>query len=401
MPHLRIRHLKHLLTKSLTFSPIVGVFGHRQVGKTVLTSSMSTHYVSLDLPSTLSKAETDPFGFIVQDGGAPFTIDECQLAPVLFPVLKEYVRTHKKPGQFILTGSVRFSSRKAIRESLTGRLIAWELLPMDVSEQQERKLPDALAKLIKSDKLDLILPITADLSPKDYVRYLEQGGLPGAFAVRDPSIRRQRFETQLNTLLERDLKLITQTSLGYRALKRLTTVLASQSGQPLDLSFLSRETRISRPTLNKLISAFEAIYLIRVIPTEDPGASGSKRPVLFFEDLGEANYLANIERYENQAFTCFLYANLRVQFHYRPELAVNTFQFRTRGGALVPLCFRHKSRVLGIIPSVEETPSANTLASARSFLKAYRNSRVLVVHRGVTDRMITKQIRVIGCNRLL
>ena len=54
--------------------------------------------------------------------------------PELFPALKEFVRLHKKPGQFLLTGSVRFSSRKANGESLTGRIVTIKIPPLGSGE---------------------------------------------------------------------------------------------------------------------------------------------------------------------------------------------------------------------------------------------------------------------------
>jgi hypothetical protein len=44
---------------------------------------------------------------------------------------------------------------------------------------------------------------------------LPQGSLPGVFVVRDSVVRRQRFETQIETLLERDFRLLVQTTLDY------------------------------------------------------------------------------------------------------------------------------------------------------------------------------------------
>jgi predicted AAA+ superfamily ATPase len=96
MPHLRKRYLSEILPNSTKFSSIVGVLGHRQVGKTTLTETTAKRYITLDLKENREFAQ-------------------------------------KKPGQFILTGSVRFSSKKAIRESLTGRIIYHELIPFTVS----------------------------------------------------------------------------------------------------------------------------------------------------------------------------------------------------------------------------------------------------------------------------
>ncbi|MCM2276802.1 MAG: AAA family ATPase [Oligoflexia bacterium] len=397
MPHVRARHLSGLLRKALGYSPIVAVFGHRQVGKTTLASEFSAKYATLDLEASLVEAEAEPMLFLERNAAKPLVIDECQLAPKLFPALKEWVRIRKAPGQFLLTGSVRFSSRKAIRESLTGRVIAWELLPMDMSETYEAPLPDTLSRLLRAKSVEIALDRSAYATEAAIARYLRQGGLPGIFAIRDESIRRQRFETQINTLLERDLKLIQQTTLSYRVLRHLLALLAERNGAPLDLAALNRETRISVPTLKKLLSAFEAMFLIRILPTE----GSQKRPVVFFEDIGEANALFDHSRHPLNQLTAFLFNNLRAQVAYRPDSGISIFQFRNRGGSLVPLCFRAGGACLGIIPILEETPDLSAIRSARSFVGTYRDAKVLLVHRGAADRIIDRRIRVVGAAQLV
>jgi len=44
VPHLRRRHIIDLVKNSLIFSPIVGLLGHRQVGKTTFLNIFTNHY---------------------------------------------------------------------------------------------------------------------------------------------------------------------------------------------------------------------------------------------------------------------------------------------------------------------------------------------------------------------
>ena len=397
MPHLRIRHISPLLKKTLSYSPIVGIFGHRQVGKTTLVTGITDNYRTLDDPVQLVQATEDPRGFIQSESKAPLCIDECQMAPPLFPALKEWVRTHPKPGQFLLTGSVRFSSRKSIRESLTGRIIAWELLPMDLSETAEAPLPNTLPLLLKSKTVEVPLKIPKYFSDSSFKKALENGGLPGVFAIRDTGIRIQRFETMLHTLLERDLQLILKTTIGYSTLRNLLKSLALIQGKPLAWSDLARSNRISVPSLRKLIQAFEAMFLIRLIPTE----GSEKKPVLYFEDQGEASYLSENRYDDTTQLLRFLYSQLRVQIHYRPELNATLFQYRNRGGASVPLCFRSQKHVLGIIPIPTENLQPQWMTTAKSFMRAYPGAKVLFVHQGSKDEILSPQVRVLGAGLLL
>ncbi len=400
MAHQRRRHLTDLIRRTLGFSPIVGILGHRQVGKTTLVSDLADRYLTLDVAEDLANAQSDAASFLAShvSTGAPTVIDECQLAPPLFPALKEWVRTRRAPGQFLLTGSVRFASRKAIREALTGRIIIWELLPMDWSEQHEAPLPSSLLRLIKAKEFGMALRPCDGFNRKTYERAIMMGGLPGVFAVRNPAIRSQRFETQIATILERDLRLILETSLGFKSLRRLFAALAKQVGGALNVAEISRETRISLPTLRKLLAAFEALFLIRMVPCE----GDYLKPLLFFEDIGEWNHLLGPhQKAESVRLSAFLFHHLRVQVHYRPDEQVETFSFRDRSGNFVPLCFRSKNGVLGVIALGDDEGIAEANLSARAFLGRYLGSKVLIV--GVKDRdeLLARDVRWIGAGRLL
>lgn len=67
-------------------------------------------------------------------------------------------------------------------------------------------------------------------------------------------------EAHSSPLLERDLRLLVQTSLEYRVLRILLSVLASRLTQPLDLAEVARSARISVPALRRLLSSLEAMF---------------------------------------------------------------------------------------------------------------------------------------------
>lgn len=377
MSHLRKRYLEAQLQKALHFTSILGVLGHRQSGKTTITSQLSNDYVSLDRKQSLLAAQQDPEMFL-SGRKEPFVIDECQYAPELFPELKESVRLNPKKGRFILTGSVRFTSRKAIRESLTGRIINYELLPLSWSELSSLALSELPLKLLKNKGIEEYVQKRKSLHfYKDSDFFLKTGGLPGICLIRDTHIQSQKFDSHIETILERDLRLLLETSLPYSTLLKFLSLLAHYQAKPLDLSELSRSSRISRPTITKLLSAFESLFLIRRIFTE----GGRKRPVIMFEDQGIATHLNKTEEPIYRMIR-LMYANIFPQFHYRPELNSTCSQYLTLGGAWVPLVFKTKWGVIGYIPELNKEASMTSLASARSFLKHYKNSRIIIAHQG-------------------
>ncbi|HMO18961.1 MAG TPA: AAA family ATPase [Oligoflexia bacterium] len=397
MPHERDRHIKELLIKSLKYSPIVGILGHRQVGKTTLSSALSSTYFTLDLKQILDTIQDNPMQFLENNRGKPLVIDECQLAAELFPALKEFVRVNKKPGQILLTGSVRFTSRKVITESLTGRIINWELLPMNYSELNSLPLSDKLVRFLGAKSIEVDINKKPLNLNREIIRYLKCGGLPGIFSLRDEAIRFQKFETQLQAMIERDLKLILDTSLSFRTILLLVKYFVDRQGVPLNYADASRSTRISIPTIKKLLYAFEAMFLVRVYDSE----GGQKAPVLYFEDQGEASHLMVQARTEFQEVEHYFYANFRSQWMYRPELSIRMTQYRTRSGAVVPFVLRDKKNVLGILPIADENPSFAVFGSARSFLSENPHAKVLYVHGGTTDKILNSRERIISMGALM
>lgn len=389
VPHLRDRHLYPVIKKALSYSPLVGMLGHRQVGKTTLLEMLCKRYETLDKRTVLNQISVDPGRFLKKFETFPVALDECQFSPEIFPALKDHVRVQRRPGQFLLSGSVRFTSRKAIRESLTGRILMFELFPMTATEIAGMPLGTTLIDIFRSKSNKQIEGILTRLSGKssrslDGVRKsfrasMTSGGLPGVCFIRDVKMRRLKWESQLETILERDLELISETTLSYGVKRYVLSELARRQGQPLDYKELSRKTRVSVPALRKLLLAFEGLFLIRFIPSE----GGEKRPTLFLEDQGEAQHLTDFQIDEYSLFTNCLYMHLRTPFQVplgTLESSARLAQYRTRGGAYVPFAFFSGSSGIGVVPSLEENPSRSLLGSSKSFLDTFPNSKVVIIH---------------------
>lgn len=394
MPHERSRYAAELLRKALKFSPIVGVIGQRQTGKTTLVSKYCEEYKTMDGSGELSLAEAEAPAYL-RDRKRPFAIDECQLCPPLFPALKEHVRLNKEMGQYILTGSVRFTSRRAIGESLTGRIINIELLPMSLSESAEKPLNDLLVTLFQKGRLPQVMRSKNTYSKGEFVHFLECGGLPGICFYRDPLVRKNKFAAHLETLIERDLRLILATTVPNSTIRTLIEELALIQGEQMEWSLLARNTGIAVNTLKKLLSAFEGLFLIRQI--QGPG----RTPVIFFEDQGLASYLLNRrgapapskKQLSVSDMLRGLYACVATQNRYLSALRGDFFQFRTRGGAQVPLALRSSGGAqFGFICSREEQATASHLRSAQSFCAQSETHYVLIAHLGSQTRQLAPRI---------
>ncbi len=405
MPHERLRHLQEPFEKLIKHARIVGILGHRQVGKTTFLKRNAREYFTLDDEETLLEATASPKKFIHRMKGKRSGIDECQLVPGLFAALKVRVGTSRIPGRFILTGSVRFTSRRAIRESLTGRISNLELYPFAVTEIQKERSSSFIANALGATRWE---PLVAEADraqsfynerTKTVERYLECGGLPGLFHIRDGSIRKNLLRDIIETILDRDLRLVYRTSLPYQRIYEYCKAIAVAPLQVVRPGSMKRSIRIAETTQQHLLSALESVFLLRRIPIE----GDYKGDLFWFEDQCERGHFIGTNQQDEADWITFIYRNVRTQFNYRLGEQAQFFHYRTRGGAEVPLAIRTQAGVLGIIGIASRTAVNLSLRrSAESFLRRYNHSKVLFVTReGHVAEVLTDRIAVFSAQAAL
>ena len=144
------RDLTHQLQAAFRESPSVTLTGPRQSGKTTLLRSMfpDATYVHLEEPDVLEFARRDPRGFL-KAYPEPVILDEIQYAADLLPYIKaEIDRDRSRRGRFFLTGSQSFALLDSMTESLAGRTVYLNLLPLSAPEAARRIHSDSVSDVI-------------------------------------------------------------------------------------------------------------------------------------------------------------------------------------------------------------------------------------------------------------
>ncbi|MDR2581629.1 MAG: AAA family ATPase [Fibromonadaceae bacterium] len=105
------------LHEYLKIFPAVAVLGPRQCGKSTMIKQLvkkSKKFIYLDLQNSgdLRKLQEPEF-FFENNTDKTICIDEIQLVPHLFSVLRSAIDSHRKPARFILLGS---ASRELIKK---------------------------------------------------------------------------------------------------------------------------------------------------------------------------------------------------------------------------------------------------------------------------------------------
>ena len=266
------RDIEPRLGRSAQTRPVVVLTGARQTGKTsTLLRLFPQHgFVSLDLPSEAEQAEKEPQSFLGRHR-PPVIIDEVQYAPRLFRHLKILVdRSRAARGQFLLTGSQKFTLMKSVSESLAGRADLMDLETLSLAEIR-RALPHTSVE-------------TA----------MVRGGFPELHA--NPDIDHVAFYfSYLATYLERDVRSLANVS-SLRDFERFLRACALRSANLLNKADLARDIGIAPSTANQWLSTLEASGQVVLLEPWFSNRTKSivKSPKLYLADSGLLCALLNI-----------------------------------------------------------------------------------------------------------
>lgn len=266
------RDIEPRLQRSARTRPVVVLTGARQTGKTsTLLRLFPNHgFVSLDLPTEAEQAEKEPQNFLGRHP-PPMIIDEVQYAPDLFRHLKVAVdASRNRNGQFLLTGSQKFTLMKSVSESLAGRVDVLELETLSLAE-------------IRSP-----MPHTAIETA------IVRGGFPELHA--NPEIDHVAFyNSYLVTYLERDVRSLANVG-SLRDFERFLRACALRSANLLNKADLARDVGIAPSTANHWLSMLEASGQVVLLEPWFSNRTKSivKSPKLYLADTGLLCALLNI-----------------------------------------------------------------------------------------------------------
>jgi len=262
---------------ALARSPVVGLIGPRQVGKTTLAHALAAErqpapaFLDLERPADRARL-ADPEAALRALEGRLVVLDEIQRVPDLFPVLRVLVderrRVGRPSGHFLVLGSASVDLLYQSSESLAGRIEYLELAPFDLGE----------TGVDAQDRLWL------------------RGGFPEAFLARDETASlawRQQFA---QTYLERDIASFAPR-LPRETLRRFWTMLAHEQGAEFNASKLAAGLGVSAQTVSRYLDLLVDLMLVRRLPAwfENIGKRLRKAPRTYLRDSGMVHALLGID----------------------------------------------------------------------------------------------------------
>lgn len=266
------RILSTKIKETAKVSPLIGIVGPRQSGKTTLAKEVFSKYtyVNLEQPDIRLYAQNDPKAFLSQYDNHVI-LDEIQRVPELFSYLQVKVDNDKKMGQYILTGSQHFLMMQSITQSLAGRISIFNLYPLSYEELQKAKK-----------------------QKKDIFTQIWYGGYPRLYEQEiSPLIWLNNY---IQTYIDRDVSLISQIT-NLKTFETFLRVIAGRTGQLLNLSSLSNELGISHNTVKAWINLLETSGIVYLLQPFYSNISKRlvKTPKIYFTDTGLVCRLLGIE----------------------------------------------------------------------------------------------------------
>ena len=266
------RNSAEAIRTALGRASVVVLAGPRQCGKTTLARQFldpdSVNYFDLESPASLARLD-EPMTALEPLRGL-VVIDEVQLRPELFPVLRVLVDRTPSPARFLVLGSASGGLLRQTSESLAGRT--------------ERVL---LGGFTANE--------TADHSSDAQATLWRRGGLPRSFlAEREEDSVAWRRE-YIQTLLERDFPQW-GVSVPAAAMGRFWTMLAHYHGQTWNAAEPARALGVRPAVVARYLDALTDAMMVRQL---QPWFANIKKrqvkaPKIYIRDSGLLHQLLGI-----------------------------------------------------------------------------------------------------------
>jgi uncharacterized protein len=270
MPATIIRtELEADVRRALKRSPVAALIGPRQCGKTTLARKLAAErdaeFIDVESPAGRRRlqhpmATLEPLRGLV-------VLDEAQLVPEVFPILRVLADRQPLPARFLLLGSASPDLLKGVSESLAGRVAVVDMGGFDlgeVGETEQRKL---------------------------WLR----GGFPRSFLAHDDQDSFAWREDFIRTFLERDIRMF-GINVPPDALRRLWTMVAHYHGQVWNSSEVGRSLGEAHTTVKRHLDILTGALMVRQLPPwfENLGKRQVKSPKVYLRDSGMLHALSGL-----------------------------------------------------------------------------------------------------------
>lgn len=390
------RNIKTYALNLLSSFPVLAILGARQVGKTWLSKTLAPDFKYFDLEKTsdFDHITHDPELFLKQYP-EHIILDEAQLAPDLFPLLRSVIDDNRKQkGRFIITGSSSPELIKSISETLAGRIAIIELGTLKANEYYQNPLSDfyqIFQQKLSKNKIHIATPL---LSLKQIQHCWLMGGYPEPISQNKKFFQEWMIDYQA-TYINRDIaKLFPR--LDKIAYRRFITMLGKLSNKIINQSDLARALSVSEPTIAHYFMIAQGTYLWRQLQSYENNVVQSvvKMPKGYIRDSGLLHHLLRIDSLEELqsdpdcgfSFEGFVIEEILKGIQDAGIRDCDSYYYRTRGGAEIDLILEGRFGVLPIEIKHGIQVNRQQLRSLNAFIKDHKCTFGVVINQ--SDKII-------------
>lgn len=270
------RILDNELDDLLPELPAIVIEGPKWVGKTETAKRRANTVYKLNKPEQNQVISASPEQ--VLQGEEPILIDEWQLVPETWDIVKEAVDNETRPGRFLLTGSTLPTERPT--HSGAGRIVKFHLRPFSMAERQ---LADGLISVgdLLNGSLNEIKGKT-DIGFRDYVQEIVQSGFP-ELREKSKRARHKQLKGYLDRVVDTDFEQLGHTVRKPETLKRWMRAYAAATSTTAsyekirDAATSNQDNKPSEDSTVAYREKLEQLYLMDTIPAWTPSANEFKR----------------------------------------------------------------------------------------------------------------------------
>lgn len=281
---------------------IVVIHGARQVGKTSILMYLQgllheqakrTLYLDLEDSRFMALLDRGVDEFLNYLRGEGFDLDELIRSGQKLYVLVDEIQYLENPSSFLkliadhhrylklmVSGSSSFEMKSKFKDSLVGRTVNFEIFPLSFREMLAFKNvpfhPQYPQTEIKIQEL-------RDL----YLEYVLYGGYPKIVLTPELERKEKYLQQIIDTYVRKDIRDLADIR-DVGSFNRLLEVLASQSGNLLNINELSNTCNLTRATVERYIFLLEQTYIIKIVRpfSRNLRKEVTKTPKIFFYDTG-------------------------------------------------------------------------------------------------------------------
>lgn len=259
----RPRVIDETLRRALAASGAVVIEGPRASGKTMTALHAASSYIFVDDPATQDLVAIAPNALL--EGAAPRLLDEWQVSPQLWNLVRRSVDASAEPGRFILTGS-SVPADDATRHTGAGRFLRLRQRTMAWWEKSGGAVPSvSLAGLFEGDRPTPAA--AADWRLGDVVSRLLQPGFP-AMTELPAEVAAGRLRAYIDDVARTDVHRIADVRHEPGVLTRLVAALARSVASEVSFRTLASDIRAVAPSIDPQTVAHYVDLLERLFVVE-------------------------------------------------------------------------------------------------------------------------------------